>query len=95
VTLADAVYLMLDPNSLKNQNMASALSNKLAVVQDMIDKGKYATAISKLENDILSKTDGCANDGEPDKNDWITTCQIQTEIYNLILDAIEYIESLF
>jgi hypothetical protein len=69
-TLGDAVDLMLDPNSLKNANMANALSNKIDEVLAMIDTGNYQAALKKLENDILAKTDGCANSGQPDKNDW-------------------------
>jgi hypothetical protein len=94
VTLGDAVDAMLDPNSLKNANMANALSNKIGQVQAMIDAGNYQAALKKLENDILAKTNGCANSGQPDKNDWIETCQQQEQIYPLIMETIEYVETL-
>jgi hypothetical protein len=94
VTLGDAIDLMLDPNSLKNANMANALTNKIDEVLAIIDAGNYQAALKKLENDILKKTDGCANSGEPDKNDWIETCQQQGQIYPLIMETIEYIETL-
>jgi hypothetical protein len=94
VTLGDAVDAMLDPNSLKNANMANALSNKIDQVLAMIDAGNYQAALKKLENDILKKTNGCANSGRPDKNDWIQTCQQQGRIYPLIMETIEYVESL-
>ncbi|MHC4076182.1 MAG: GLUG motif-containing protein [Planctomycetota bacterium] len=93
-TLGDAVDIMLDPNSLKNANMANALSNKIDEVLAMIEAGNYQAALKKLENDILKKTDGCANNGQPDKNDWIVTCQQQGRIYPLIMETIEYVESL-
>ena len=54
----------------------------------------YQGALNKLENDILAKTDGCAETGEPDKNDWIITCEGQDEIYPLIVETIEYVRSL-
>ena len=93
-TLGDAVEVMLDPNSLKNANMANALGNKIDEVLAMIDAGLYTDALKKLENDILKKTDGCSNSGEPDKNDWIETCEQQEQIYPLIMETIEYVRSL-
>ncbi|MHC4124955.1 MAG: GLUG motif-containing protein [Planctomycetota bacterium] len=93
-TLGNAVDVMLDPNSLKNANMANALTNKIDEVLAMIDAGNYQAALKKLENDILRKTDGCANSGQPDKNDWIETCQQQAQIYPLIMETIEYVETL-
>ncbi|MHC4125852.1 MAG: GLUG motif-containing protein, partial [Planctomycetota bacterium] len=93
-TLGDAVDAMLDPNSLKNANMANALSNKIDEVLAMIEAGNYQAALKKLKNDILKKTDGCANSGEPDKNDWIVTCEQQGRIYPLIMETIEYVKSL-
>ncbi len=93
-TLGDAVDVMLDPNSLKNANMANALSNKIDEVLAMIDDGLYEDARAKLENDILKKTDGCVKKGEPDKNDWILTCDEQDEIYQLITETIDYVTSL-
>ena len=47
-----------------------------------------------MENDILEKMDGCADANEPDKNDWIKTCEEQGQIYPLIMETIEYVESL-
>jgi hypothetical protein len=100
-TLSDAIDLMLDPNTLKNANMANALTNKIDQVLAMIDTGNYQAALKnyqaalkKLENDILAKTDGCANSGQPDKNDWIETCQQQAQIYPLVMETIEYVETL-
>ena len=60
----------------------------------MIDSGNFTGALNKLENDILPKTDGCGETGEPDKSDWIITCEAQGEIYPLIIETIEYVKSL-
>ena len=94
VTLAEALEPALDPNSLENENMENALMNKIDAVMSMIDEGNYAGALNKLENDILQKTNGCAETGAPDKNDWITSCEEQTEVYPLIMETIEYVRSL-
>ena len=93
-TLGDAVDVMLEPDSMKNSNMKNALIAKIDAALGMIEAGKYNSALAKLENDILQKTDGCANIGEPDKNDWIITCEQQQEIYPLIIETIDYVLSL-
>ncbi len=93
-TLLDVVSTMLDANSLKNENMKNAFLNKLSAVQAMIDDGRYQAALKKLENDILAKTDGCADANEPDKNDWIKDCEEQRQIYPFIIETIEYVNSL-
>jgi hypothetical protein len=93
-TLGDAVSVMLDPNTLKNANMKNALTDKIDEVLAMIDAGLYEGALEELEKDILSKTDGCANSGQPDKNDWIKTCEEQGQIYPLIAETIEYVRKL-
>ena len=41
----------------------------------------YKGALRKLEKGLLSKTDGCQNQGSPDKNDWITDCELQRSTY--------------
>jgi len=94
VTLLDAVEMMLDPNTLKNQNMKNALINKINAVQGMIAEGLYAEALDKLENDILQKTDGCAETGRPNRNDWIITCEAQDQVYPLVIETIENVKGL-
>jgi hypothetical protein len=84
----------LDQASLNNKNSANALINKIEAVLSMIDEGLYQDALNKLKHDILKKTDGCANTGQPDKNDWILTCEDQQKVYPLVLRAIELLERL-
>ena len=60
----------------------------------MIDEGLYEDSLDKLRHDILAKTNGCAETGEPDKNDWIETCEQQELIYPLVMKTIEYVENL-
>jgi hypothetical protein len=93
-TLADAVETKLGPESLKNNNMQNSLLNKIEAAQEMIDQGLYEDALNKLEHDILAKMDGCSETGEPDKNDWIITCEEQAVIYPLVMDTIEHVRDL-
>ncbi len=85
---------LLDPNSLKNENMKKALTNKINAVLHNIENGLYDGMLNKLRNDLLKKTDGCAEIGEPDNNDWLITCEAQNQVYPLIMEAIELLEAL-
>jgi len=73
---------------LKNENMKYLLLNRIIAVQQMIDEDLYEDALSILENDILQKTNGCAETGKPDKNDWILTCEEQNELYPIVIETI-------
>jgi hypothetical protein len=67
----NAVLQMIDEGQYQEamSKMESATSEKA--------NRSYSGALNKLENDILAKTDGCAEMGQPDKNDWIITCEEQ------------------
>ena len=93
-TLADAADIMLDPDTLKNKNMKNALLNKINAAQQMLDAGRYEEALNKLQNDILAKTNGCVETGQPDRNDWIITCEGQSQLYPLVIETIEYVSGL-
>ncbi len=84
----------LDPENLNNANSAMALINKINATLVMIQEGFHVEALEKLHDDILQKTDGCATTGEPDRNDWILTCEDQEELYALITQAIELLVNL-
>ena len=84
----------LDPSDFKNRNMANTLVNKINVVLNMIEHGDYAGAANKLENDVLAKMDGCADAGEPDKNDWLITPEAQEAVYSDVARAIELLVGL-
>lgn len=98
ITIADAITSNLqeeiviinsfDDNQLKNRNMKNALTNKINNVIELVNQGLYQDALDKLVNDILKKTNGCFEIGEPDNNDWITDCDAQNEIYPFINEVI-------
>ena len=96
MTLVETVDTVneIDPNSLKNENLSNVLTNKINAALAMIDEGYYEDALDKLENDILQKTNGCAETGEPDRNDWVETCEEQSQVYPLVIEAIELLERL-
>jgi K319L-like, PKD domain len=78
----------------KNTNLQNALTNKIQAVLADIQAGLYADALSKLQNDVLKKTDGCANGGAPDANDWIKDCGSQAQVYPILQQAIVLLQSL-
>jgi len=90
-TLLDAVNTLLDANSFKDPNQKDSFLEKIEAVEAMIEQGHYHPALKKLYNDILKKTDGCENQGNPDKNDWLITCEAQNQIYPLIMETIDYV----
>ncbi|MHC4357103.1 MAG: PKD domain-containing protein [Planctomycetota bacterium] len=83
----------LPTESLKNRNMKTPLINKINAVLNKVENGFCGEARDKLENDLLKKTDGCAEIGEPDRNDWFITCEAQDQVYSLIITARQYFEN--
>ena len=72
------------------------LINKLNAVIATVDARNYQEAITKLQNDILAKTNGCAESTPPapDKNDWIEKCVYQEMIYPELQDIITNLSEL-
>lgn len=96
VAEVQAAVAALPAGALRNANLRNALENKLNAVIAAIEAGDYASALQKLENDILKKTDGCASGSPaaPDANDWVRSCDEQAILYPLVLDAIATVMSL-
>ena len=84
----------LNPAVFKNENLVNALTNKLNEALTMVQNGQYAEALDKLQNDILQKTNGCAEAGKPDKNDWIEDCTSQALVYVEVMEAITLLSGL-
>ena len=86
----------LPDDTFKNKNMRNALINKLNAVIATVDARNYQEAITKLQDDILAKTNGCAESTPPtpDKNDWILKCVYQEMIYPELQDIITHLSEL-
>jgi hypothetical protein len=89
-TLGDSMDAIndLETGSLKNKNMKNTLTNKINAVLGQIDAGECEEALDKLTNDLLAKTNGCAEGTEPDANDWLITCEAQGLVYPILMEAI-------
>jgi hypothetical protein len=72
-----------------NQN---AYSNFLSQAILSIQEDDIVSAVSKLQKALI-RTDGCVLRGEPDSKgasrDWITDCDVQTELYYIITNTID------
>lgn len=77
-----------------NANFGHALINKIEATIALIEAGLYQNAMTKLQNDLLPKMDGCILTGRPDRNDWMVTCEAQQKLYPLIWEAIQLLQSL-
>jgi len=84
----------LDPGDFKKRNLQNTLTHKLAAVLGKADQGLYQEALDKIEHDVLAKTNGCAETGSPDKNDWLTNCDAQNQVYPIIMETIELLNTL-
>jgi len=84
----------LPPEDMKKGNPALALSNKINAILAQLDKGLYDEALNKLQNDVLKKPDGCAAQGEPDRTDWLLTCEAQRKVYPLLARAVALLEEM-
>jgi hypothetical protein len=87
------VVASLAPGAFKNRSMQNTLQNNLNAVIASIDSGNYSNALGQLQS-VLGKTDGCANSGAPDKDDWIVNCPDQSKVYTPLLNIIAEVKSL-
>jgi hypothetical protein len=77
-----------------NKNMADTFIEKIEAVLLQIDQGDYKDAYNKLTKDLIKKTDGCAETGKADRNDWIEDCESQAQVYTLINTALDLLRNL-
>ena len=76
----------------KAKNKRNKLVRRLTRALNRVDKQKYNKAIKRLENGVLSKLSGCAENSVPNNQDWIIDCAAQQHVQELVLEAIVLIE---
>lgn len=91
---ASSTVSALPSPAFKNKNMPKTLAMKINVVLLKIENGNYKGALEQLKHDIIEKTDGCAISDCPDKNDWITDCQSQSQVYPKLAAALDLLKGL-
>ena len=70
----------VDASAIKQPNGPTVLAQKVAVIKKLVQKGNYAEALQKMQDDVVQKADGCTLGSGPDKNDWILSCDLQKQI---------------
>jgi hypothetical protein len=70
-----------DAGCYKNPVLKWITMVNVAVLKHMIHKGAEAGTLKKINNDLLRKVDGCQDNSGPDKSDWITDCELQSNVY--------------
>ena len=91
---ADGIIGELGPESFNYEESAFELACALDDVFTMLDEGMYFEVMVILNSDILERMDGCANIGQPDEDDWVTSIEGQVLLYPLVVETIELLESL-
>jgi hypothetical protein len=97
VLILDACDIVagLNAGEVTSKGNQKAFCKHLANAVKDLQEGETADAIHKLEK-AIERTDGCALRGTPDGNgkgrDWITDCDAQAAIYDLLTLAVETLE---
>jgi hypothetical protein len=81
----------LDPAVFKNRSLQKNMAKHIGQALGQIDKAQYDGAREKLEA-VARQTDGCANDSEPDRNDWIQQCDAQDQIHPVLVHALGLVD---
>jgi hypothetical protein len=55
--------------------------------------GNYHGAIVMLRA-LLPRTDGCAKNGMPDRDDWVRTCAAQSQLYPQVQNLVQELQAL-
>ena len=91
--LYDLVSAM-DPDVFRNDGKKRKLLKKISVVLDRLAAERYRAALKKLQHEVLRKTDGCFTSDVPEKNDWVSDCDAQVQLYPVIKEAIALLKRL-
>ena len=55
---------------------------EVSLAKHLVKYGLHTTALKILSRSVLERVDGCsAAERQPDKNDWVTDCDLQKKIY--------------
>ncbi|MDY6853563.1 MAG: SBBP repeat-containing protein [Thermodesulfobacteriota bacterium] len=90
----------LDDDDFKSGLLRGILLKRINSALSTYEKGFTNIALVQLKYDVIEKMDGCAKRGEPDtglilyENDWLITCDAQNNLYPLIADVIDILDSL-
>ena len=71
----------LDKKLFKSRFHRRAMLWKIYLVDRLIDWQAFRPATRILEKSLIKRVDGCTKSDAPDRNDWITDCRAQKQVY--------------
>ena len=83
----------LDCSVFKNCRLRSRLIREIHNVITRFETRHYEHALELLE-EVIERVDGCALSAAPDRDDWITSCPAQAQVYQQLEQAKAAIEKL-
>ena len=69
-----------DKYDFRNPRQQAKLIDKVKNIKKLAASGRINAAQSRLEKELLPKTNGCQTSGSPDSNDWVVDCELQKMI---------------
>ncbi len=75
-------------NAFRNRLLDDLLMIEIMFIKWEVHSGAYSRALHDLQTGILTKTDGCITGSKADRNDWVTDCEVQKQLYWAINEII-------
>ena len=68
--------------SFKHPIYQKILMLEVGLAKQLAKYGKHKAALKLLSNSVLEHADGCSTaEGQPDRDDWVTDCNLQKKVY--------------
>jgi hypothetical protein len=75
-------------SAFKNRLLDDLLMIEIMFIKWEVHYGAYSAALRNLQTGILTRTDGCISGSKADRNDWVTDCEVQKQLYWAINEVI-------
>jgi hypothetical protein len=72
----------------RNRLLDDLLMIEIMLIKWEVRSGAYSRALHNLQKCILTRTDGCLSGSKADRNDWVTDCEVQEQLYWAINEII-------
>jgi hypothetical protein len=68
-------------SAFRNRLLDDILMIEIMFIEWEVEQGAYSAALWGLQSYIQTKTDGCISGSRADRNDWVTDCKVQEQLY--------------
>lgn len=87
-SLPDEAFYKGNPASSKKKQFLQHISRMV----DAVENGDYRAALITVQQ-MIAKTDGCVEVNEPDNHDWVHNCDVQTTLYDALVETYLILEA--